>query len=63
MSLRTSGELAYRARTCWREELPEELNQKIVSYFNAIDGWKPAVHMNRKVPVNFTIPIKIGSRY
>ena len=46
-----------------REELPEELNQKIVSYFNAIDGWKPAVHMNRKVPVSFTIPIKIGSRY
>jgi len=39
------------------EELPEELNKKIISYFEDIKGWEPAIHMNRRIPVNFTIPI------
>ena len=44
------------------EELPEELNQKIVSFFEAIEGWEPAIHMNRKISVNFTIPIYFKAR-
>jgi len=42
------------------EEIPEDLNQKIVSFFEAIDGWEPAIQMNRRVPVNFSIPINFG---
>lgn len=44
------------------EEIPEGLNQQIVSFFEAIEGWEPAIQMNRKVPVNFSIPIKFGNR-
>jgi len=44
------------------EELPEELHQLIVSFFQGIEGWEPAIHMNRKIPVNFTVPIKFKSR-
>ena len=40
------------------EELPEELHQKIVAFFEAIEGWEPAIHMNRKIPVDFTLPLK-----
>ncbi|MDU8885523.1 hypothetical protein RXV94_05065 [Yeosuana sp. MJ-SS3] len=39
------------------EELPEELNKHIVSFFEAIEGWEPAIHMNRKIPIHQTIPI------
>ena len=44
------------------EELPEELNQHIVSFFEAIEGWEPAIHMNRKIPVNRRIPIGFKAR-
>lgn len=44
------------------EELPEELNQHIVSFFEDIVGWKPAIHMNRKIPSSFTVPLKFNAR-
>ena len=44
------------------EKLPNNLNEQIVSFFEAIEGWKPAVHMNRKIPYNFSIPINFKSR-
>lgn len=44
------------------EELPEELHQKIVAFFEAIEGWEPAIHMNRKIPVDFTIPLSFSYR-
>ena len=38
------------------EDLPDHLNKQIVSYFEDIEGWEPAIHMNRKVPIKFSIP-------
>ena len=44
------------------EKLPKELNEQIVSFFKTVEGWKPAVHMNRKIPYNFSIPLNFNNR-
>lgn len=38
-------------------KLPEKLNNYIVAFFENIEGWSPMIHMNRKHPMNFSIPL------
>jgi len=39
------------------DTLPDKLNTQIVSFFEKIEGWQPAIHMNRKYPISFSIPL------
>jgi len=39
------------------DNIPDVLNKQIVTYFEKIEGWQPAIHMNRKYPVNYSIPL------
>lgn len=39
------------------DTIPEMLNKQIVSFFEEIEGWQPAIHMNRKLPFNYSIPL------
>ena len=40
------------------EELSEDLKNKIITFFENIKGWSPATEVHRKVPFNFSIPLK-----
>lgn len=39
------------------EKLPKKLEARIISFFEKIEGWEPTLHMNRKIPVNFSIAL------
>lgn len=39
------------------EIIPEELKNQIVSYFEKIEGWQPAIHMNRLITTSYSIPL------
>ena len=42
------------------EDLPDRLNKQIVSFFENIEGWEPAIHMNRKISTTFNIPLNFN---
>jgi hypothetical protein len=39
------------------EKVPQELNRRLKIYFENIKGWTPAIHMSRKIPYVFTLPL------
>lgn len=39
------------------EKIPEKLEKEIVHFFENLKGWEPAIHMNRKIPFNFSQPL------
>ncbi len=39
------------------EELPTKLKKQIITFFENIEGWIPATHLNRKIPFNFSQPL------
>ncbi len=38
-------------------KLPKKLEHKIITFFEKINGWNPAVSMNRNYPMYYTIPL------
>ncbi|WP_028889531.1 toxin-antitoxin system YwqK family antitoxin [Tenacibaculum ovolyticum] len=39
------------------EKLPKKLKKQIITFFENIEGWVPATHLNRIIPFNFTQPL------
>ncbi|AZJ31387.1 MULTISPECIES: toxin-antitoxin system YwqK family antitoxin [Tenacibaculum] len=39
------------------EKVPKKLENEIVRFFENLKGWEPAIHMNRKIPFNFSQPL------
>lgn len=39
------------------EELPIKLIKQIINFFENIEGWEPGIHLNRKIPVSYSIPL------
>lgn len=39
------------------EKLPKYLENKILSFFEKLEGWHPATHFDRKIPYEFHLPI------
>jgi hypothetical protein len=38
-------------------KLPLKVEKKIITFFEEIQGWSPRIHMNRELPMLFTIPL------
>lgn len=41
-------------------EVPEKFKQEIISFFENIKGWEPAIHLNRNIPYSFTQTLKFN---
>lgn len=39
------------------DNIPIKLKRKLILYFESIEGWSPAIHMNRKIPYYFSLPL------
>jgi len=39
------------------DKIPIELERRLRIYFEGISGWEPSIHMNRKVPVLYVMPM------
>ena len=39
------------------DDIPIKLKRKLILYFESIEGWSPAINMNRKIPYYFTLPL------
>ena len=39
------------------DDIPIKLKRKLILYFESIEGWSPAIHMNRKIPYYFALPL------
>jgi len=39
------------------DKLPKQLLKRLSTYFEKIEGWEPAIHMNRKIPYELTFPL------
>lgn len=39
------------------DNIPIKLKRKLILYFESIEGWSPAINMNRKIPYYFTLPL------
>ncbi|WP_299157394.1 hypothetical protein [uncultured Tenacibaculum sp.] len=40
-----------------------DLKRRLKSYFENIEGWEPAISMNRKIPYNFSIPFTFYTKF
>lgn len=40
--------------------ISESLKMKIKLFLEKIKGWQPAIHMNRKIPYNFNLPLSFN---
>ncbi|MFY0631248.1 MAG: hypothetical protein JXR05_12760 [Flavobacteriaceae bacterium] len=45
------------------DKIPKELERRLRIYFKNIEGWTPAIHMNRKIPYNYSIPLNFNTSY
>lgn len=43
------------------EKMPEKLKKEIIVFFENLKGWEPAVHLNRKIPYNFSQPLNFNN--
>ncbi|TYA71557.1 hypothetical protein [Seonamhaeicola marinus] len=43
------------------KELPSSVINNLTAHFEGIKGWQPALHLNRKLPYDFSIPLKFRS--
>lgn len=39
------------------EKLPKKLEKEIIIFFEELKGWEPAMHLNRKIPYNYSQPL------
>lgn len=39
------------------DKIPIQLERRLRIYFEGIIGWEPAIHMNRKIPYTYTLPL------
>lgn len=39
------------------EKIPEKLEKEITHFFENLEGWEPAIHLNRKIPFNYIQPL------
>lgn len=39
------------------EKLPKTLADEIITFFNKLKGWEPAIHLNRKIPYKYSQPL------
>ena len=45
------------------EKLPKDLERRIRIYLENIKGWDPAIHMNRRYPYNFELPLNFSVKF
>lgn len=45
------------------DKISKDLMRRLRIYFENIEGWEPAIHMNRKIPYTYTIPFNFSVRF